>query len=70
MGRALLLIGGMLVVCGLLLMVAPKMPWIGRLPGDLAIERPGFRFYFPLTCCVLASFVMSVVLWLISRFRS
>ena len=70
MGRALLCIGVIIAACGLLLMMTPKVPWLGRLPGDVVIERSGFHFYFPLTSCVLASIVISIVLWLIRRFRS
>jgi hypothetical protein len=69
LGRALLLFGIVLSTVGLLVLWSPKVPWIGRLPGDIAIRRDGFSFYFPLTSCLLASVVVSVVLWLISRFR-
>ena len=69
LGRLLLLIGVIVAVCGVLLMLAPKVPWLGRLPGDLVIERPGIHVYFPLTSCVVASIVISMVLWLIRKFH-
>jgi hypothetical protein len=69
MGRMLVLIGAVCLIGGVLVLLAPKVPWLGRLPGDLAIERPGFRFYFPLTTCVVASLVISMVLWLVGKFR-
>ncbi len=69
MGRMLLMVGVVCLIGGVLVLLAPKVPWLSRLPGDVAIERPGFRVYVPLTTCVLASLVISMVLWLIGRFR-
>lgn len=68
LGRALIVIGAALVVLGVVLNLAPSLP-LGRLPGDLRIERPGFRFYFPLTSSLLVSAVLSAVFWLVSRWR-
>ena len=45
------------------------LSWIGKLPGDIAIQRSGFSVYFPLTSCVLISAVLSLIAWIISRFR-
>jgi hypothetical protein len=67
-GRALIVLGVLLVVLGLILSAAPSLP-LGRLPGDLRIERPGFRFYFPITSSLLVSAVLSVGFWLFSRWR-
>lgn len=69
LGRALLLIGAILAACGALLLTMPKVPWLGRLPGDILIQRDGFSFYFPLASCLVASLLLSVILWLIGRFR-
>lgn len=68
-GRALIVIGVLLVGFGVVLVSVPKVPWLGRLPGDLLIERPGMTFYVPLTSCLLASVLLSVVGWLLSRWR-
>ena len=68
-GRALLLFGGILAALGLALMFSPKLPWLGRLPGDVLIQRGRFSLYLPLTSCLLASLVISLVLWLAGRFR-
>jgi len=63
----------LLIICGvLLLLVGVLWPWvgrlpIGRLPGDLLIERPGLKVYFPLTSMILLSLVVSAVLWLFRR---
>ena len=67
-GRALILLGVVLVALGLLLSALPSLP-LGRLPGDVRIERPGFRFYLPITSSLLASLLISGALWLFSRWR-
>ena len=69
MGRALILLGVILTGFGLVLLVAPKIPWVGRLPGDILIQRERFSFYFPLASCLLASLLLSLLMWLVSRFR-
>ena len=66
MAHTLIILGAILLVAGLL------WPWIlklglGRLPGDIVIERGGFRFYFPIVTGLLVSLVVSAVLWLFRR---
>jgi len=68
-GRALILFGLVLIGVGLLALAAPKFPWIGRLPGDIMIQRPNCTFYFPLTSCILASLLFTLIAWIIGRFR-
>lgn len=65
-GRWLIALGVVLVLVGLL------WPWLGRLglgrlPGDIVIERGGFQFYFPIVTCLLVSVLLSLILWLINR---
>ena len=67
--RALIILGLILCGFGLLLLTAPKIPWVGRLPGDLSLHRDGFSFYFPMTSCLLASLLVSVLFWIFGRFR-
>ncbi len=67
LAKLLLLVGGALVVLGLLLLLAGKVPFIGRLPGDFVIRRPGFTFYFPLGTSLLLSLLLSLILWLLNR---
>ncbi len=69
MARTLMFLGVVLSGFGLILLLAPKVPFIGRLPGDISIQREGFSFYFPLTSCLLASVLLSVLLWVVGRFR-
>ena len=66
--RALITVGVVLVAAGLLVAALPSLP-LGRLPGDLRIERPGLRIYLPLASSLLVSAVLSVVFWLFSRWR-
>lgn len=69
LARALIFFGVILAGGGLVLLLAPKIPWIGRLPGDILVERERFTFYFPLTSCLVASVALSLALWLIGRLR-
>jgi uncharacterized protein HemY len=69
LGKTLIVFGVVLVVVGLVLAFAPRIPWLGHLPGDIRIEREGFRLYVPITTCLLLSALISLVLYLISRFR-
>lgn len=62
----MLVIGGLVTAgIGLIWVLAPNLPRLGRLPGDLVIERENSRFYFPIMTCLLISVVLSLVMWLI-----
>jgi hypothetical protein len=67
LGKVLIVFGVVLVAVGLLLQVSGKIPWLGRLPGDIRIERENFSFYFPVTTTIVISVVLSLVLWLFRR---
>ncbi len=69
LARALIFFGVILAGAGLVLLLVPKVPWIGRLPGDILIERPRVTFYFPLASCLAASLLLSLALWLFGRLR-
>ena len=65
-GRFLIVLGAVLILLGLL------MPWLaklglGRLPGDIVIERENFSFYFPITTSILVSLLLSAIFWLLQR---
>jgi hypothetical protein len=66
MSRTLIILGLVLVAAGLLWPVIGKLG-LGRLPGDIYIERSNFSFYFPLMTSLLVSVVLSVILWLANR---
>ena len=67
LGRTLIIFGLVLVVVGVILSFAPKIPWLGRLPGDIVIRRESFSFYFPLATCLLVSAILTLVLYLFRR---
>lgn len=71
MGKILLALGVLMVILGGLLLLASsfsgKVPWIGRLPGDIYIERGNFRFYFPLATSILLSIVITLILSFLGR---
>ena len=66
-GKTLLFAGVLLTIAGIVLLVAPRVPFLGRLPGDIRIEREHFRFFFPLGTCLLLSAVLSLISWLLRR---
>ena len=69
LGRIFVVAGLALAAIGVLLYVAPSLPWLGRLPGDLRIERPGLRIYAPITTCLLLSAILSAALGVFSKLR-
>ncbi len=66
-GRILIYVGVFLVVLGLIVSLAGRVPWIGQLPGDIYIQRERFSFYFPITTCLLISAVLTLVLYFLRR---
>jgi hypothetical protein len=67
LGRTLLILGLVTVAVGVLLIVAPRVPFLGRLPGDIRIEREGVTILIPLATMALLSIVVSIVLSLLGR---
>ena len=66
-GKLLIVLGCILIVIGLGLHFGIRLNWIGRLPGDVRIERENFSAYFPLGTCLLISAVVSLLLWLFRK---
>jgi formate hydrogenlyase subunit 3/multisubunit Na+/H+ antiporter MnhD subunit len=66
-GKVLMIFGGLMLVLGALFTLGGKIPWLGRLPGDIVIQRDNFSFYFPLTTCILLSVVLSIIFALLRR---
>ncbi len=62
-GKLLIVFGLILAAAGLLILLSDKVPWLGRLPGDITIKRENFTFYFPLATCLLISIILSLILW-------
>jgi hypothetical protein len=69
-GKMMLIGGIVLAVAGAFLMFSPRVPFLGRLPGDIVVKRENFSFYFPLMTSIVLSVLLSLVLWLIRRFGS
>jgi len=67
LGRAMIVLGVVIAVLGLALVFFDRVPWIGRLPGDIHVQRGNWTFYFPLGTSILLSVILTLVLWLIGR---
>lgn len=66
-GRSLITLGLIIVLVGIVICLVGKFSWLGRLPGDLAVKRGNFSFYFPMGTCLLISLLLSLVAWLFRR---
>jgi hypothetical protein len=67
LGRSLIVLGVIIVVLGALLVVGPRIPFLGRLPGDIRFERDGMTIYIPIATMILVSIIASVVLAILTR---
>ena len=57
-----LILGAVFLAIGLLLLVSPKIPWLGRLPGDILIRKKNFTFYFPLATSIILSIILTILI--------
>jgi uncharacterized membrane protein YkgB len=67
LGKMLILLGVVIIIVGLLLLVGEKIPWIGRLPGDIIIRKKNFTFYFPLATSILISIILTLLFTLFRK---
>jgi hypothetical protein len=67
LGKMLVLLGVLIFVIGLLLLVGEKIPWVGRLPGDIIIKKERFTFYFPLATSILISIILTLLFTLFRK---
>ena len=67
LGKLLIVLGGLLVIGGVALILLDKLPWFGRLPGDIYVERRNVTFFFPVMTSVLVSVILSFVLYWLTR---
>jgi hypothetical protein len=67
LGKMLILFGVILILLGGLLLLGGKIPFLGRLPGDIVIRREGWNFYFPLTTSIVISILLTLLFSLFSR---
>lgn len=66
-GKSLILIGIVIVIFGLILTFGQRIPYIGRLPGDIYYKKDNFVFYFPLATSIIVSIILSLVLYFMTR---
>ena len=69
LGKTLLVTGGIVMMSGLLILVFGKIPFIGKLPGDIAIKGKNWSFYFPLATSILLSIILSLIIYLIQKIK-
>lgn len=60
-GKMLVVIGIVLVILGLASMYGPRIPWLGKLPGDISIKKDNFTFYFPIATSIIISIILSIL---------
>jgi len=66
-GKLLIVFGLLIAAVGAILVFAGRLPWVGRLPGDISIQRGHWTFYFPLATSIGVSLVLTLLFWLIGR---
>jgi hypothetical protein len=67
LGKMLVGFGLLIALAGVVLVLVGRVPWIGRLPGDIHIQRGNFSFYFPLATSLLLSVVLTLLLYVVGR---
>jgi len=67
LGKALIMVGAVIVVVGLALSFGPRIPFLGRLPGDIAVNRGNVHFYFPIVTSLILSVVLTLILNILFR---
>lgn len=69
MGKLLIVVGIICIIAGVLITYAGRIPFMGKLPGDISVEKGNLRFYFPIATSIVLSLLVSLILYLIQRFR-
>ncbi|OGP71492.1 MAG: hypothetical protein A2Z73_00660 [Deltaproteobacteria bacterium RBG_13_60_28] len=67
LARFLMIAGAVLLALGVVLWLGPKIPWLGKLPGDISYTRGNFSFYFPLGTCILISVILTLIFYLFRK---
>jgi hypothetical protein len=67
LGKMLILLGVFIILIGFLLVIGEKIPWIGRLPGDIIIRKKNFTFYFPIVTSILISIILTLLFALLRK---
>lgn len=67
LGKTLIIIGLVIIAAGIIVTIAPRVPFLGRLPGDIYYKKDNFVFYFPVATSILISVIASLVLYFLTR---
>ena len=67
LGKMLILLGVFIILIGLLVLIGEKIPWIGRLPGDIIIRKKNFTFYFPIVTSIIISIILTLLFTLLRK---
>ena len=67
-GKMLIGAGLLIAVAGVLLLFSDKIPFLGKLPGDISVKKDNFQLYVPITTCIVLSLLLSLIMWLFSYF--
>jgi len=67
LARILIGVGAACVIVGLVFLFADKIPFVGKLPGDIYVQKKNFSFYFPITTSIIISIILSVILWIFAK---
>lgn len=69
LGKLLIFLGGLILLLGVVILLAGRIPWLGRLPGDISVKREGYEFHFPIVTCLLLSILLTLIFWVLGRGR-
>lgn len=67
-GKYIIAIGLLIIVVGVVVyFFNSKLHWLGKLPGDISVEKQNFKFYFPVATMIIISIIINVIIWIIKR---
>ncbi len=66
-GKFLVIVGAIMIIIGGLLLLSGKISWLGRLPGDIIVQRKNFTFYFPLATSIILSIILTLLFWIFGK---
>jgi H+/Cl- antiporter ClcA len=67
-GKIIIIAGVIIIIAGIFIyFLGDKLNWLGKLPGDIRVERENFRFYFPITTTILISLVLTLIIYLVRK---
>lgn len=67
LGRMLIIIGAVCIVLGIVFLLLPRIPFPGKLPGDIVVRKEKYVFYFPLMSSIIISIIVSILLWIFRK---